>query len=116
MTTSMDFAKGIANLDGLMSSVITIEGFLVQMGDELYIVPSEDAWQSKDEAMLVRDESARSRLLQAVPIWVGGPLYQDQVSITGELSKAMAPPFRADLRRISALTLTRDSKIFKVLP
>jgi hypothetical protein len=112
----MHVTRAIAGLDNLAGSVITIEGFLVQTGDDLYVAPGEESWEERVEGILIRDASAQTRLSQLVSAWVGGPLYQDAATVTGVLMLSTKRPFPAVLTSIAALSLARDGKAYQVLP
>jgi hypothetical protein len=106
----------IAGLDKLAGTEVEVQGFLVHVAQHLYIAPHEVPWQATDQSILVRDESVVTRLFDVVPSWVGGPSYQDEVTITGKIVRSPVAPFRAAVTNVSGLTLTRDQEVFHVVP
>jgi hypothetical protein len=111
----MNVADVIGRLEQLRGTAVEIDGFLVYIDRHCYIAPTQDSWQKTDEAILVLEADVPKRLNAIVPGWVGGPSYQDDVTITGVIDASDHAPFPAVLDRVSHLILKREDEVFRVV-
>ena len=104
----------LENIDLHLGKAVTIEGVLYVTEHNCYLVDSLDDFEKTDDAILVQQRGFEQKLLTCVPIWVGGPIYQDQVEITGILCSSEKSPFPVAIDFLTSVVLKREEEEFQV--
>lgn len=109
----MQASEVLNNSCNLIDSSVNIEGFLIVLGDNIYIAPDEDSSKDIHKSILITQQNFLDKLYD-VPPWVGGPLYQDHIEIRGKLSKSDLAPFPLALKDITSAHILRDGEVFEL--
>ena len=83
-------------------------------GSVLFVL-DRDSEDLQNPSLVIRDQSVLEALLATAPCWVGGPMYQDDIEVTGVVRTAVGSASIAELTSVTRLVLFREGERFDVI-
>jgi hypothetical protein len=107
----------VDRVSSLIGSQVEIDGFLIMIGDNIYIVPDKNSSRNTHDSVLVKHSDFDKKIYSSgVPAWGGSDLvFCSPVIARGTLCKSDDSQFPIALTEIISATVHEDDEVIKII-